>query len=88
MSFPEAQAAPPPEVYSILEGRDSTTERPALMVIGKRMHVYRTFELRYPDGKEVPFDRDAGIQGGNHGQRRRGTVARWWGAGPGFPDAH
>jgi hypothetical protein len=49
----EAQAGRPPEVYSVLEGHDSVTDRPAIVLVGKRVTSFRTFELRHPDGTDA-----------------------------------
>ena len=42
---PEAADAAPPQVTSIIEGRDADTDTPVLILMGKRISAYREFDI-------------------------------------------
>ncbi len=53
VSGPEANAAPPPRVYSVIEGRDAATDQPTVVLIGRRVSSYRTWAFQFPDGSDA-----------------------------------
>ncbi len=46
----EVRAAAPPEVYSVIEGRDADRDRPVLVFIGKKMNKFIGFHVGAPGG--------------------------------------
>jgi hypothetical protein len=50
----EVRAASAPSVYSVIEGRDSASQRPVLVLVGKSLTKFTSFVLRDAQQQEVP----------------------------------